>query len=162
MVSSTLPETLDNCVDEIIQAIRSMCDLELHEVQVHGDFYSGNLKAMDGRITAIFDWDETRVEWRAWEIGRAAWEFCKTANGTLDPDAAVDFVEAYIGAGAGISHTEKNALVTLMRADILWGVLYSFGHAQREVDAERGIAMDWDYHIDQLAAMERLREIHLF
>jgi len=156
---STMLHILKASLDEIPQTIRVLRQAGLPSVQVHGDYHPGNLKVMDSRITALLDWDETRVDWRAWEVGRSLWEFCETKDGTLDVDAARDFVDAYCTAGGYISEREVDAFVPLMRADILWGVLYSFGHAQRAIDAERGLTMEWGYQSAQLSAMEKLRKV---
>jgi len=158
---SVILDRLTDSLDEIPQGIRTLRQRGLPLVQVHGDYYPGNPKARNGRITALLDWDETRVDWRAWEVARSLWEFCETAHGTLGLDAAHDFVDAYRAAGGSVLRREVDAFVTLMRADILWGVLYSFGHAQRAVDAERGLAMEWDHQAAQLSAMEGLREVSL-
>ncbi len=158
---SEILDRLKAALDEIPRAVGKLGELGLPLVQVHGDYYPGNMKARRGRITALFDWDETRVEWRAWEVGRSIWEFCKTDKGVLDVAAAGDFMDAYCAAGGSILQRETHAFVLLMRADILWGVSYSLGQAQRAVDAERGLGTEWDYDSAQLSAMNTLREASL-
>ena len=130
-------------------------------LQVHGDYYRRNLEICKGRVTALLDWDETRVDWRAWEVGRAIWEFCRTAQRDLDFSAARDFIETYCQAGGAILEMEVEAFVPLMKADILWGVLYDLGEVQRYVDAERGLTTDWAYQAAQLSAFDNLREVWL-
>jgi Ser/Thr protein kinase RdoA (MazF antagonist) len=82
-------------LEEITRSVQTLQQLDLPLLQVHGDFYRRNLIIFNGRIAALIDWDETRVDWRAWEIGRAVWEFCKTAQCELNLTAARDFIEAY-------------------------------------------------------------------
>ncbi len=82
-------------LEEITRSVQTLQQLDLPLLQVHGDFYRRNLIIFNGRIAALIDWDETRIDWRAWEIGRAVWEFCKTAQCELNLTAARDFIEAY-------------------------------------------------------------------
>ena len=87
------------------------------------------------------------------------WEFCGLPSHALDIVAARAFIEDYTGAGGQVTAPERAAYPLLMRAQILWGVLYDLGEAQRAVNAERGLPDDLSYQAGQLAALERLRPI---
>lgn len=56
----------------------------------HGDYHPGNLIGRDRRIVAAIDWDEARVDWLFWEVGRALGEW----------DGAPEFLEGYWESGA--------------------------------------------------------------
>jgi Ser/Thr protein kinase RdoA (MazF antagonist) len=105
---------------------------------LHGDFHPGNLQIDRGRITAIFDWDEARVDWPAWDAADAMWSFCSDAGRTaLDHEAASVFLEAYERArGKSLLQSERTELTTLVRLRRLWEALYGLGEAQRELDID--------------------------
>lgn len=78
----------------------------------HGDYYPGNLIGREGRIVAAIDWDEARVDWLFWEVGRALGEL----------DGAPEFLKGYWESGA--PSFDPELLGPVMRfaklVDVLW------------------------------------------
>lgn len=124
---------------------------------MHGDFYPGNLIGRNGQIVAAIDWDEARVEWTFWEVGRAMWECCQTADGTeLDVGRARAFYQAYLGARPPAF--DPRLLGPTMRFTRLVDTLWDLTEADRT-----GV---WDeesseYHLANLRAMDGLASFDL-
>ncbi len=119
---------------------------------MHGDFYPGNLIGMNGQIVAVIDWDEARVEWTFWEVGRAMWECCQKPDGTeLDVGQARAFYRAYLEAGP--PDFDPWLLGPTMRFTRLVDTLWDLTEADRTGvwDEESS-----DYHLANLRAMEGL------
>jgi len=96
---------------------------------VHGDVYRGNLRVRDGRIRGILDWEDARVDWPAWELANATWEFCKDeACDQLDPERSSRFLNAYAEAeGPG----ELGPFDDLLRLRLVADALHSLTAAAR-------------------------------
>lgn len=152
-----LCDALADALDEIPEALATLAAMDLPRLQVHGDYYPGNMRMRRDRVVGLFDWDETRVDWRAWEVARAIWEFCERPEHRLDVHAARRFIDTYRAGGGVVTAAELAVLVTLMRVDILWGVLYSLGEFQREVSRMRGVPVGWQYQAGQLVALANLK-----
>jgi Ser/Thr protein kinase RdoA (MazF antagonist) len=121
---------------------------------VHGDYYEGNLILAGGRIRGVVDWDEFRVDWRAWEASNALWSFCRNAaSDGFDRDATRSFLAAYEESGQRLLDSERTEMVTLIRLTRLWEALYTVGEAQR------GGTPDWAYFAANLRAFETLRAV---
>ena len=76
---------------------------------VHGDFFPGNVLFSQGRAVALVDWEEAHVDWTAYELATAVWEFCKrNGEDDLDRAAAARFVAAYRAAGGPARETTKS------------------------------------------------------
>lgn len=96
---------------------------------VHGDVCRGNLRVRDGRIVAVLDWEDARVDWPAWELANATWEVCK-AGDALDPGRAEAFLAAYAAAGGP---GERGPFPQLLRFRLAADLLYSLtSKARRE------------------------------
>jgi Ser/Thr protein kinase RdoA (MazF antagonist) len=102
------PPELVAAYDEMNEFLRDPPDLALGVV--HGDVYRGNMRVLDGRIVALLDWEEARVDWPAWELANAAWQ------------VGEELVDAYVTAG-GPAETEF--LATMLRFRHVADVLYS-------------------------------------
>jgi Ser/Thr protein kinase RdoA (MazF antagonist) len=114
---------------------------------VHGDFYRGNLRVRDSRIRGVLDWEDARVDWPAWELANATWEFCKDEGSDwLDPDRSARFLDAYAEAeGPG----ELGPFDDLLRLRLVADALYSL------TSAERGEPWSPQYLGHLLRALER-------
>jgi Ser/Thr protein kinase RdoA (MazF antagonist) len=141
-----MTEILSRAIIEIFSGLAELRVTGLPVTQTDGDFYSRNIKIQDDKVTGLFDWEETRPNWRAAEVARATWEFCGQDDHSLDMAAAIEFIDCYRASGGTIENEELRHFGLLIRADLLAGVLYDLGDDnQRAVDAERGLAMDTHY-----------------
>jgi Ser/Thr protein kinase RdoA (MazF antagonist) len=115
---------------------------------VHGDYYRGNALAVDGRITALLDWDDAYVGPLEKDVCEAAWEWgAGLTTGSLAGPLA--FLAAYTSSG-GIA-LPQYALRQYARARMRAEVLYARTRWQ-ELDAD-----DHAYHRAQIAAFQSLR-----
>jgi Ser/Thr protein kinase RdoA (MazF antagonist) len=115
---------------------------------LHGDYYRANALAVDGRITALFDWDDAYVGPLEKDACEAAWEWgAGLASGSLS--GALAFLSAYTASG-GIA-VSPYALRQYARARVRAEVLYARTRWQ-ELDAD-----DHAYHRAQIAAFHALR-----
>ena len=115
---------------------------------LHGDFYRGNALAVDGRITALLDWDDAYVGPVEKDVCEAAWEWGGgLATGSLA--GALAFLAAYTSSG-GIA-VPQYALRQYARARMRAEILYARTRWQT-LDAD-----DHAYHRDQIAAFHALK-----
>jgi aminoglycoside phosphotransferase (APT) family kinase protein len=115
---------------------------------LHGDYYPGNALAVDGRVTAVLDWDDAYVGPLEKDVCEAAWEWgAGLSTGSLD--GALAFLSAYTASG-GIAVTPF-ALRQYARARVRAEVLYARTRWQ-QLDAD-----DHSYHRAQIAAFHTLR-----
>jgi Ser/Thr protein kinase RdoA (MazF antagonist) len=61
---------------------------------IHGDFFPGNVLVDGGRVTALLDWEEARLDWPAIDLAAGVWHF-----GWRDGEADDRFLAAYADAG---------------------------------------------------------------
>jgi Ser/Thr protein kinase RdoA (MazF antagonist) len=96
----------------------------------------------------MLDWEDTRVDWPAWELANATWELWKDeAHDRLDPDRSARFLEAYAEAdGPG----ELGPFDDLLRLRLAADALYSLTNAARDEPS------DLQYVEHLLRALERL------
>ena len=146
----------DRAVEEVPEALRALNNDALPRVLIHGDFYEGNLLiGDDGEVAAVLDWDECRLDWRAWDVANALWSFCRNeTNSGLDREAATAFLAAYEPLGGALFAGEREAMGLLVRASRLWEALWGLGEIQR------GHA-GWDYFELNVAAVEGLSGFEL-
>lgn len=143
-------------LEELPAAVRALDASLLPSMAIHGDYYADNLLLVDGEVGAVLDWDECRVDWRAWEIAGAVWAFCRDESRVaIDPRMAVAFLGEYEHAGGVATAAERGTCGLLMRAARLWEAMYVLGEIQR------GVGADWEYFEMNVAAMERLRGFEL-
>ena len=142
--------TLSRILDRLPSALDDLQKRELPVVQVHGDYYAGNIRVQDGRIVGIFDWDETRRDFRAWEVARSVWEFCCLRHFELDGRRSKMFIDTYLAAQGEITFSELSAFGPLIGIGLLWELLYDFGEAQWEIRTEHGVGMNWQYQAKKL------------
>lgn len=120
---------------------------------MHGDYHPGNLIFNNGKIKAVIDWDEARVEWTFWEVGRAMWEFCQDYHGEiLDSSMAKTFLHFYRLAKP--PEFDLNLLGPVMRYTRLVDVLWDLTEGAR---TGHWSELSTDYHMSNLFAMRGLR-----
>lgn len=121
---------------------------------IHGDYYPSNLLGDGATITGVIDWDECRPEWLVYELARATWEFCSAA-GTLSPQRAQRFIQAYREQGGPVPERDLDLITGFIRYTRLEDTLFDLNEALR--------GGNWDdeyteYHLENLRAMEALAE----
>jgi homoserine kinase type II len=133
---------------EGVRARLSLADAALMpEMVIHCDFHPGNLKFEGERVFGLFDFDWSKVDWRAFDVALAVWYFCASweaeDDGQLRMDKAALFLGSYQkvmrqdrGAGA-LSLREMSYLPDLIQAANLyilhWGVV---DYYTKDVDPE--------------------------
>ncbi len=152
---------LESAIAEIPAAVQNLTGKGMESLLIHGDFHSGNMVMATDHIVGLFDWDETRTEWRAWEVAQAISEFAVGPDHCLDHSAAMDFIATYETQSTPLAPQERDAIGLLMRAGMLWDVLYGFGDFQRSIDRQRGVPSDWTwaYQVGQIEAMDSLNDV---
>jgi homoserine kinase type II len=113
---------------------------------IHADLFAGNVLVRAGRAIALIDWDEANVDWLAFDLACAAWEFCADADGALDGQAFAAFLRAYRDAGGTVPAYEDDLLVGLMRVRRVLELLRA--PYDRHVDV--------DHQLRNLCALQRL------
>ena len=121
-LSGELLEWLDHAIEVAQRDLAQLDEYEWTRQPLHGDYYAGNLRILDRRVSAIFDGDEARVDWRACDVADALWAFFATdGRDALDESSATPFLEAYeAAAGAPLAASERRELGTLIRVRRTW------------------------------------------
>lgn len=113
---------------------------------LHGDYYRGNLLVVDGRISAVIDWDEAWVGPPEVELAGAAREF--GAHWDTDLTEAKQFIDDYFAEGGTAQPMDDETLTQLIRHRL---------RAELTEFAPEELPVDDDYHQRQLELFERLR-----
>jgi Ser/Thr protein kinase RdoA (MazF antagonist) len=118
---------------------------------LHGDYYPGNVLAVDNRLVGLLDWDEAFVGMPESELAVAAWEWGDCLrSGRLT--SAIEFVASY-GRACGTSvGLDEVAVRQLVRQRLRWEI-----GIRRNGDAETPATTDDDaYGAAQVAAFHDL------
>lgn len=106
---------------------------------VHGDFWAGNLIWEAGRVAAVIDWSEARVDVLASELAWATWEFGHDeASRALDIDRARTFLAGFRAVRGPWEPGLEDVFVPLMRVELRRNARYSLADPG---DAEYGTAL---------------------
>jgi homoserine kinase type II len=74
----------------------------LPEMVIHCDYHPGNLKFSGQAISGLFDFDWSKIDLRAFDLGLALWYFCTSWQGSEEGHFRLDwartFLCAYLGA----------------------------------------------------------------
>lgn len=120
---------------------------------LHGDVYRANVLVHTGRIVALVDWDDVSLGPPEQELAWAAGEWGQVRT-TLDLDAALRFVDAYVAAGGSADRIGAEELAQLVRGRIRMEVNYS--HATGQWGATDD-PEEREYEASQLRAFRTLR-----
>ena len=77
---------LEEAITQIPKVVQELSSKSLPIQQIHGDFYPGNMLVIGNRIVGLFDWEESILEWRIWEVAQAIVGFCKLPVNRLDSE----------------------------------------------------------------------------
>ena len=128
---------------EGVAIVANLRGLGLQVGLIHNDLYPRNVLVRDDRIVALVDWAEARLDWLAYDLANAMWEFCHVGD---------ELVEAHVGAFLGAYRegggpvVDEDPLVPLIR----------LRRAVEVMQAARGDATDADYTLHNLRALELL------
>jgi len=70
----------------------------LPEVIIHSDYHPGNLKFEGEEITGLVDFDWSKVDLRAFDVGLAVWYFCASWEGAADGRLRLGEARAFLTA----------------------------------------------------------------
>ena len=153
-------EVLDRAIEEVPVALSAVDSSALPTFPIHSDYHEGNLLIVeggptDGEVAAIIDWDETRLDWRVWDVANALWSLCRNdTNTALIAPAAAAFLEAYESTGPPVLSNERGLVTLCTRAPRLFEALWGIGEMQR---GHTG----WDYFEQNVAAIAGIEELDL-
>ena len=89
---------------------------------VHGDLFPGNVLVAQGRVAAVLDWEEARLDWVSWDLAIAVGTFCADGD-DVDRDAEREFVAAYRRAGGTARRQDDDLVRPLVRVKRILEVL---------------------------------------
>ena len=153
-------EVLDRAIEEVpgeLTAVAQASGGSLVTMPIHADYHEENLLlGSDGEVAAIIDWDECRVDWRAWDVANGLWSLCRNEGNTnLVGSQARAFLESYeSAAGFEVPREERAVFGLCVRATRLYEALWGIGEMQR------GHA-GWDYLRQNVAAIAGIEELEL-
>lgn len=150
-----LASELDEATSRMPAELSAISAIGMPTLAIHGDFYPNNLLFDEsGRISAVIDWDESRIDWRAWDVANALLEFCSGPAGLyLDIPKCQKFSRAYEAAGPPLTPIERTALPLLIRARKLDDLMYSLSEASKLHQDE------WDYLRDSITAWRQVQNL---
>jgi homoserine kinase type II len=70
----------------------------LPEVVIHCDYHPGNLKFSGEQVSALFDFDWSKVDLRAFDLALALWYFCTSWQGAQDGHLRLNWVKIFLDA----------------------------------------------------------------
>ena len=124
-------------IDRTISALQEYQDYDCPQIVIHCDYHPGNLQFIDSQVSALFDFDWSKIDLRSFDIGLALFYFFaswKEADGVLRLEGARLFLESYQSAlsrreGVGaLTRAELSCLPTMIQA----GNLYVLNWALRD------------------------------
>ena len=96
---------------------------------VHGDFWSDNIVWSGGRVAAVIDWSEARLDVLARELAWATWEFGHDDAYALDVDRARTFLTGYREVRGPWEPGLADVFIVLMRVQLRLNARYSLADA---------------------------------
>lgn len=151
VVPVALANTLDRHIAVLPLALKELMHHRWVTHPLHGDYRPGILRMRDDRVVGVFDWDEARLDWRAWDLADAAWSFSvHVAHDDFNREHAREFVAAYMDAEGEVTAAEHAVLVLLMRARRLRDALHDLGQWNA------GDELDWDRLAGTVRALDVL------
>lgn len=121
------PSTLQDAdLDGWHEAFMQRRDGALAQGVIHGDFWADNLVWADGRVAAVIDWCEARVDVLARELAWSTWEFGHDGTSRdLDIDRARTFLTGYRAVRGPWEPGLAEILIPLMRVELRLHARYS-------------------------------------
>lgn len=147
---SRMPEALqDPSLDSWLSAWRAR---SRPQGPIHGDFWGNNVLHDGSRVTAIIDWDDTRIGSLDRELAWAVWEFCAEPGAhRLDDAKAARFLDIYASSGGPVQVADRSFVIPLIREHLRYEALRAQG------TAEYGEPADLNYVADAIQDFAELR-----
>jgi len=79
-----------------LTALREPEACSLPEMVIHCDYHPGNLKFMGDRVSGLFDFDWSKVDFRLFDLGLALWYFCTSWRGSEDGTLRLDWAQTFL------------------------------------------------------------------
>jgi aminoglycoside phosphotransferase (APT) family kinase protein len=91
----------------------------VHPVVIHGDYWTGNILCVEGRVAAVIDWAEAHVDLQARELAWASWEFGHDPDTRrLNIDRTRMFLAGYRAVSGRWHPGLAEVLIPLMRIEL--------------------------------------------
>jgi homoserine kinase type II len=110
-------DLLEKALGETHRTLTEAAACGLPELFIHSDFHPGNLKFTGREITGLVDFDWSKKDVRAFDLGLSLWYFCVSwrgiADGRLRLKAVRQFLEAYqqeAGSRSGVPQLSADEL----------------------------------------------------
>jgi homoserine kinase type II len=101
---------------EGVRARLSLADAALMpEMVIHCDFHPGNLKFEGERVCGLFDFDWSKVDWRAFDVALAVWYFCASWEAEDDGQLRMDKAARFLGSYQKVMREERGASALSLR-----------------------------------------------
>jgi len=81
----------------------------LPELVIHCDYHPGNLKFTGEQVTALFDFDWSKIDLRLFDVALALWYFCTSWQGPEDGRFRLDWASVFLHAYQDYLHEETGA-----------------------------------------------------
>ena len=92
-----LPEVQAN-LHATLAALNEPQAVELPQVIIHCDFHPGNLKYEGQQVVGLFDFDWSKLDTRAFDVGLALWYFCASWEASQDGELRLGQVKTFLSA----------------------------------------------------------------
>lgn len=122
----------------------------------HGDYYRGNVRCVNERIVAVFDWDDAGYWTHENELAWSVWEFAQADDSaTLDLDRARRFLDVYSAQGGRVPLGDVGFIIPFIRDDIRAEI------REAVATAEQRLAFDPVYQQRSFEAFKNLADLKL-
>ncbi|MGA2820423.1 MAG: phosphotransferase [Anaerolineales bacterium] len=91
-------ELLERDLSETLEYLQEPPARALPQVVIHCDYHPGNLKFRGSEVTGVFDFDWSKLDLRAFDVGLALWYFYTSWDGEHDGELRLEDVAIYLGA----------------------------------------------------------------
>jgi len=134
------PGLVDHALDDAVAQFSARFNPAL----AHGDYYRGNVRCVDHRIVALFDWDDASYWTLENELAWSVWEFAQADDdATLDLHRADRFLRTYSSYGGPVSLRDCSFVVPFIRDDIRTEI------REAAAAAEAGVETDDQAYVDR-------------
>ncbi len=79
-----------------LSVLREATVSSLPHTVIHCDYHPGNLKFTGERVTGLFDFDWSKIDLRAFDLGLALWYFCTSWQGAQDGSFRLDWANTFL------------------------------------------------------------------
>ena len=86
------------CIDAVTAVLEASGARNLPELIIHSDYHPGNLKFIGPEISGLVDFDWTKRDLRAFDVGLALWYFCASWEPGSDGALRLDDLKAFLSS----------------------------------------------------------------